>query len=456
MNAKELKYILQEGESYLVEFKERVNKSLARELTAFANASGGRIFLGVNNQGNVKGIKNTNTLRSQIQDIAFNCQPSITVHITSFQNVVIVSVPEGKDKPYQCSDGFFIRMGANSQKMGRDQLVDFLQAEGILRFEEQYHSRFDFAKHYNPERLNAFLRLAGISKELDDEPILENLGVADRLNKKLAMKNAGVLFFAKSIELLCEQATITCGTFEGTDRFQVVNRKDYQEDLITNINLAIHFIRQELRVRYEMTGTPRRKEVYEIPLDAIREAIVNAVSHRDYLQTGSHTTVEIFDDRMEISNPGGLPKGLTEKEFGKKAVRRNQIIASLLQRVDLVENMGTGIHKIQRLLKDAGCPEPEFEFDSFFTIIFKRDTSGIFDSPEEDRSRKSSVKSSVKTADKIIELMRENSLITIPELAKTLGITTRAIEKQIAKLQKNGQLKRIGPAKGGRWEIVDG
>lgn len=159
---------------------------------------------------------------------------------------------------------------------------------------------------------------------------------------------------------------------------------------------------------------------------------------------------------MEISNLGGLPKGLTEKEFGKKAVRRNQIIASLLQRVDLVENMGTGIHKIQRLLKDAGCPEPEFEFDSFFTIIFKRNTSGIFDSPEEDRSRKSSVKSSVKTADKIIELMRENSLITIPELAKTLGITTRAIEKQIAKLQKNGQLKRIGPAKGGRWEIVDG
>lgn len=103
-------------------------------------------------------------------------------------------------------------------------------------------------------------------------------------------------------------------------------------------------------------------------------------------------------------------------------------------------------------LKDAGCPEPEFEFDSFFTIIFKRDTSGVFDVLEE----KSSVKGSVKTADKIIELMRENSLTTIPELAKVLGITTRAIEKQIAKLQKNGRLKRIGPAKGGRWKVVDG
>jgi ATP-dependent DNA helicase RecG len=122
------------------------NKSLARELTAFANVSGGRIFLGVDNQGNVKGIKNSNTLRSQIQDIAFNCQPSITVYISFFQNVVMISVPEGKDKPYQCSDRFFIRMGANSQKMGRDQLVDFLQAEGVLRFEEQYHLRFNFEK----------------------------------------------------------------------------------------------------------------------------------------------------------------------------------------------------------------------------------------------------------------------------------------------------------------------
>jgi ATP-dependent DNA helicase RecG len=140
-----------------------------------------------------------------------------------------------------------------------------------------------------------------------------------------------------------------------------------------------------------------------------------------------------------------LPKGLTEKEFGKKAVRRNQIIASLLQRANLVENMGTGINKIRRLLKDAGCPEPEFVFDSFFTIIFKRDTSGKFIASGEE--------SSEETADKIMRLMSENSHITISELAKRLEITTRAIEKQIAGLKKKGQLKRIGPTKGGYWKV---
>ncbi|MFH1910760.1 MAG: ATP-binding protein, partial [Pseudomonadota bacterium] len=220
--------------------------------------------------------------------------------------------------------------------------------------------------------MNAFLKTAGISREIDDEIILENLGVAERIDNRLRMKNVGVLFFSRSIETLCEQATVTCAVFDGTERIHVINRKDYQEDIITNIDYVMHFIKQELRVRYAMTGRPQREEIYEIPLDAIREAVVNAVSHRDYFQYGAHTTVEVFDDRIELSNPGGLPKGLPPEEFGKRAMRRNQIIASLLQRVRLVENMGTGINKIRRLLKEAKCAGPRFDFGSFFTIVFPR------------------------------------------------------------------------------------
>ena len=370
MKKNELAYIIQEGESYLVEFKERVNASLAREITAFANASGGRIFIGIADNGAITGVTAGNKTRSQIQDIANNCQPPVPVTVEFFENIAIIHVPEGKDKPYQCSDGFFIRMGPNSQKMTRDEIADFLQAEGKIRFEEQFHRTFDFTRHYDSQRLSAYLKIAGISHEIDDEIILENLGVAELVDDRLRMKNVGVLFFSRSIETLCEQATITCAVFDGTERIHVINRKDYQEDLITNIDYVMHFIKQELRVRYEMTGRPQRKEIYEIPIDAIREAVVNAVSHRDYFQYGAHTTVEVFDDRIEISNPGGLPKGLPPADFGKRAMRRNQIIASLLQRVRLVENMGTGINKIRRLLQEAKCAEPHFEFGKFFRIVF--------------------------------------------------------------------------------------
>ena len=126
----ELELLLQEGESYFTEFKEGISSSLSRELVAFANASGGRILIGVDDTGTIKGTDTGNTARSRIQDIANNCQPRIPISISILSGIFVVQVPEGKDKPYHCADGFFIRMGANAQKMTRDEIADFLQAEG--------------------------------------------------------------------------------------------------------------------------------------------------------------------------------------------------------------------------------------------------------------------------------------------------------------------------------------
>ena len=143
---------------------------------------------------------------------------------------------------------------------------------------------------------------------------------------------------------------------------------------------------------------------------------INAVVHRDYFLSGSHTVIEIFDDRMEISNPGGLPKGLTEKEFGKKAVRRNQLIASLLHRIDFVENMGTGINKIRTLLKDAGFPPPLFEFGNFYTIIFSRKIG--------------------EPLSNLLKEIKQNPYITKDELGKKLGRSRATITRQIQKLKE--------------------
>jgi ATP-dependent DNA helicase RecG len=168
---KEFDYILQNGESYLVEFKERLNNSLSREITAFANASGGKIYLGITDKGKHIGIDITNKLRSQIQDIATNCQPPAYIYLEEYENILIIVIPEGKDKPYQCSEGIFIRMGANAQKMNRNQIIDFLQSEGQLRFEEQLHKKYDIKKNYSPVKLKVYLNLAGITATLDDESI---------------------------------------------------------------------------------------------------------------------------------------------------------------------------------------------------------------------------------------------------------------------------------------------
>lgn len=126
-----------------------------------------------------------------------------------------------------------------------------------------------------------------------------------------------------------------------------------------------------LNLEYEIKGT-RRKEILEIPKFVLREAVVNAVAHRDYFERGANVQVNIFDNRIEISNPGGLPKGLSPQNFGKHSVTRNSLVAALLHRCSYIEKAGTGIQRMRDGMKEAGLLEPTFEFSGFFTVILRR------------------------------------------------------------------------------------
>lgn len=192
---KDIDSILQGGEGHKIEFKESLDKSFARELAAFANSEGGRIFLGVTDKGKIKGIKITNKLKSQIQDIARNCDPSIKVKLRPAGDVLIVEVEEGEDKPYKCSSGFYKRIGAISQKLKRSEILDFFKAEGKIRFDELINEKFKYLQDFSKERLNKFLKLAGLSKSIPIKDILASLGAAEIKRDRTYFNNAGVLFF---------------------------------------------------------------------------------------------------------------------------------------------------------------------------------------------------------------------------------------------------------------------
>ncbi|MDH7513956.1 MAG: putative DNA binding domain-containing protein [Clostridiales bacterium] len=196
MDKKELDIILKEGEGYKVEFKESPS-GLEKELAAFANSSGGRIFLGVTDEGKIKGIDINNELKSRIQDIANNCRPKIKIYIDRYDSILIINVREGQDKPYECSSGFYKRIGTNSQKMTRDELLEFFKSEGKIRFDELIEPKFYYPKDLDRNRLQRFLQLAGISKIGNTEKLLISLGVAEKQEGRLYFNNTGVLFFAR-------------------------------------------------------------------------------------------------------------------------------------------------------------------------------------------------------------------------------------------------------------------
>jgi len=179
----------------------------------------------------------------------------------------------------------------------------------------------------------------------------------------------------------------------------VLDRRDFNEDLISSIDRAMNFLKQYIPLRYEMTGEPRRKEIPEIPYEALREAIINTVAHRDYFEKGTN-------------------------------------IANLLHRAGYIEKMGTGINKMKKLISKAGLLPIIFEFDTFFTVTFRRP------------------KTVEKTVEKILDAIKSNPKITQNELMKVIGLTRRGIEWNLAKLKEKGIVKRIGPAKGGYWEVI--
>jgi len=313
-------------------------------------------------------------------------------------------------------------------------------------------------------------------------PFLTSLSIY----RKGKINNAGSLMFASKVEKFVPHAESIFVSFKGTDKTNIYDRNDVRDDLLTQFGEAVAFFKKHLNVRSEIRGFDRF-DIYEIPLDALREAVVNAIIHRDYAIKGTSIYVRIYDDRIEIENPGGLPDGITKRDFGKSSVRRNPIIADLFYRMGKVERMGSGIERMRELMRNAGLKEPVFEMDAFFRVTFYRDPhyslkagkeegektveKGLAEKGREDtekRRRKYGEKLekelagegaenlTQKTTQKIIDAIAKKSDITQKELAVVIGITEDGIKYHITRLKKAGILERIGPDKGGHWKIVDG
>ncbi len=326
-------------------------------------------MLGVRDDGTIKGINDSNELRARIQDIARNCDPSVKVLLQRVDEVTVVTVRESEAKPVQCSDGFFWRQGAVTQKLSRDEICDFFRSEGGIRFDLSLCPKFRYPQDFDRKRYDAWLQLSGITGRPRTEDVLVNIEAAERASEGLVFRNAGVLFFARNVRHFFNQAYITCLLAKGADKVHILDRKDFTGGIVSDIEESLRFIERNTRTAYRIESL-RREDVPEYPMKALREAITNAVMHRDWFMYGANVFVEIYTDRIEISSPGGLPKGMKLSDLGRKSIRRNALIADLLHRITFIEKAGTGIKRMRDEAHDQSCPAPIFEDDGFFTAIF--------------------------------------------------------------------------------------
>jgi ATP-dependent DNA helicase RecG len=370
MDKKELDLILKEGEGLTTEFKESFSGKLDKDMVAFANTRGGRILVGVNDKGSVVGEKLTNDLKAKINNVARNCEPSISLkNIKQVGEIVVLEVDESPEKPHSCASGFYRRLDAATQKMNQSELkLFFKQHDQRAPYEEEICESVSL-DDISEEKIRAFLSEASIHIDTyNSSDILHSLN----LMNKMGVNNAGVLFFSKNPRKHIFHCETILAAFKGVDRVNIYDRINVQEDLLTQFKQAILFLTKHLNVRSEIVGV-KRHDICEIPMEALREAVANAIIHRDYSMRGTSIMVEVHEDRVVISNPGGIPDGMNIDEIKQRSIRRNELIADLFARVNQAERMASGIKRIMKLVSEAELPAPSIKSDSFFEITFTRD-----------------------------------------------------------------------------------
>jgi ATP-dependent DNA helicase RecG len=317
---------------------------------------------------------------------------------------------------------------------------DFFQQADKIYFDEVSCPEFNPDSMVDKEFLQLFKTEARLGTSVSDKQIFSNLKLQNNTSE---FKNGAVLFFGKKPEAIIDTAIIRCVAYQGTDKRFITDDKPFGGNLHVQFRQSMDWLHSKLNVAYDIEGqgSAPRKEIWEIPETVFKEAIINALSHRDYYDKGGVCMVELFDDRIEISNPGGLVSAIPQAEFGRRSHSRNPLIFGLFARMHLVEQVGSGVARMKQLMTDAGLPLPVFKTAGIFTVILQR--------PE-----KSSVKSSVKGSVKIIEMIIENPNITIPEMSNIMGLSVSAVEKQIRKLKQDKKIERFGSKKIGYWIVL--
>ena len=252
------------------------------------------------------------------------------------------------------------------------------------------------------------------------------------------------------------RSMIQCAVFKGTTRAVFLDRRNYEGPLWKQVDEAVQFVLRNIRMGSQLEGV-YRKDIYELPPDSIWELIVNAVMNCSYIQN-SNIQVAIYDDRLEITSPGGLLPGVTidlMKEGFSKI--RNRSLANAFAYMNLVEAWGSGIPKIMQAMQEYGLREPEFiDMEVAFRINLYRGQNEVIEVNELNNDlNKGCFDHKNDLENRLSEIIRKNPKLTQKALGEALSVSAATIKRTLAKMQKEGKVVREGSNRKGKWILTD-
>ena len=445
-------------ESQSVEFKSDWKDDYLKWICGFANAKGGIMYIGIDDLGKVTGVSNSKKLLedlpNKIRDI-LGIMVDVNLLTENGKNYLEIII-ETYNNPVSYKGHFYYRSGTTNQELKGPALEKLLLKKMGKKWDGIAAPSFKL-EDLSTEAFDIFRKKAAKSKRVPheilndtNENILRSLGM---YSGKL-FSRAAIISFGKNPEKLISGAFVKIGFFR-TDT-DLLFHDEIHGNLFAQVEKTLDLLLTKYikaNIAYEKHT---RVETYEYPEDALREALLNALIHKDY-SSSNPIQISVYFDWIFIWNPGNLPEGWTIEDLKQKHLSdpANPDIAKAFFNAGYIESWGRGTLNIIKYCKDARLPEPVFydRLGGLGVIIMKPGASPMGKTYYND-SEKASEKTSEKTSEKIIGLIEKRREITIQELCQIINVSKRSIERNLKSLKEKGILKRIGPDKGGYWEII--
>lgn len=441
-------------ENISVEYKRELTDGLEKEVVAFLNTLGGEIFIGVDDNGNIIGIENSDKLALIVIDrIKNNILPSamgifnVDVKQSSGKDYIVITVAQGLEKPYYLKkygmspNGCFYRVGSQSAQMPQSMINELFSRRVI----NTLHNVVSPNQELTFTQLKIFYEEKGY--DVSGSFFLKNLDLFTEDGK-----------YNYAAYLLSDNngTSIKVARFKGTEKLDILERNEFGRCCL--IKSAINVL-EKLNVAnttvVRVGAAAQRTEMRLIEPNALREAVLNAIIHNDYIN-GAYPVFEIYDDRIEIVSSGGLPVGLSRKEFfAGRSLPRNKELMRVFSDMDLCEQLGSGMKKILK-----SYPESIFEIsEHFISTKFAFSEEALKVLGEQLAKENDTVNDTLNdtlndTESAVLKELKRNVGVTIADLMKEVGKSRPTITRALAELKAKGYIERVGSDKSGYWKIL--
>lgn len=419
---------------------------------ALANAAGGAILLGVAANGSL--IENdlaVQNMRQFIQRLSETLHPAIfpdyEIHETEGKTIALLYVPEAPIKPVMIAGKCYRRAGAANVLLSLTEIAQ-LHFQSLGRSWDAMICEAAQLEDIDAEKVKQFVEMTMQKRRrsLDtNAPLAENLEKMSLLQQG-RLTIAAVLLFGRNPQAFVSHARIKAGRFKSET--VIVDEQEVTGTLFEQIEQAFAFIQKHLTVKLVISGHLQREEVWDYPLPALREGLINAICHRDYAAPMA-TQIRIYDDQLMIWNPGSLPQNLHLDDLRKRhqSVLRNKLIGSIFYDAGLVEKWGSGTNRIIEECKKLGLPEPEWREQQGLILSLRKDrfTEDIL--MEQDLNDRQL---------QAVAFVKRKRKITNQEYQELVGVKKRTASEDLRDLEEKSIFERVGSTGKGTYYKLRG